>query len=67
MPTTPRSEIPYLTPLDPDCQWQDPNGPWNNPGPSAGPYYAKMEDGSTSPIIGIVCGSTRNYSSQPAR
>ena len=47
VPTTPRSEIPYLTPLDPDCQWQDPNGPWNNPGPSAGPYYAKMEDGST--------------------
>ena len=47
VPTTPRSEIPYLTPLDPDCQWQDLNGPWNNPGPSAGPYYAKMEDGST--------------------
>ena len=47
VPTTPRSEIPYLTPLDPDCQWQDPTGPWNNPGPSAGPYYAEMEDGST--------------------
>ena len=47
VPTTPRSEIPYLTPLDPDCQWQDSNGPWNNPGPNAGPYYANMEDGST--------------------
>ena len=47
VPTTPRSEIPYLTPLDPDCQWQDPTGPWNNPGPSAGPYYVEMEDGST--------------------
>ena len=47
VPTTPRSEIPYLTPLEPDCQWQDPNSPWKSPGPSAGPYYAEMEDGST--------------------
>ncbi|MAZ31317.1 MAG: hypothetical protein CMP57_04395 [Flavobacteriales bacterium] len=47
VPMTPRSEIPYLTPLDPDCQWQDPNGPWNNPGPSAGPFQVDMEDGSS--------------------
>ena len=41
------SQITYLTPLDPECQFQDPEGPWNNPGPSAGPFYAAMEDGST--------------------
>ncbi len=47
VPTTPRSEITYLTPLDPDCQWQDPTGPWNSPGPAAGPYTADLGDGST--------------------
>ena len=47
VPSTPRSEIPYVTPLDPDCQWQDPNGPWSSPGPAAGPFYADMGDGST--------------------
>ncbi|MGK0315179.1 MAG: hypothetical protein ACI86M_001407 [Saprospiraceae bacterium] len=47
VPSTPRSEITYLTPLDPDCQWQDPNGPWNSPGPSAGPFQADLGDGST--------------------
>ena len=47
VPTTPRSEIPYLTPLDPDCVWQDPNGPWNNPGPTAGPFTADLGDGTT--------------------
>jgi len=47
VPLNPRSEIPYLTPIEPDCQWQDPNGPWNNPGPVAGPYYADLGDGST--------------------
>ncbi|MBT3242209.1 MAG: T9SS type A sorting domain-containing protein [Bacteroidetes bacterium] len=47
VPSTPRSEISYLTPLDPDCQWQDPNGPWNNPGPEAGPFKAALGDGST--------------------
>ena len=47
VPVFPRSEIPYLTPLDPDCQWQDPNGPWSSPGPTAGPFYAEMEDGSS--------------------
>ena len=47
VPTNPRSEITYLTPLEPDCAWQDPNGPWNSPGPSAGPYTADLGDGST--------------------
>lgn len=47
VPVIPRPEITYLTPLDPDCQWQDPNGPWNSPGPSAGPFTAELGDGST--------------------
>ena len=47
VPRTPRSEITYLTPLDPECAWQDPNGPWNSPGPSAGPFTADLGDGST--------------------
>lgn len=47
VPTTSRTEITYLTPLDPDCQWQDPNGPWNSPGPVAGPFKAELGDGST--------------------
>ncbi len=47
LPTNPRSEITYLTPLDPDCQWQDPEGPWNSPGPTAGPFFAELGDGST--------------------
>jgi len=47
VPSTPRSENTYLTPLDPDCQWQDLNGPWNNPGPEAGPFKAELGDGST--------------------
>lgn len=47
VPTTPPSEIPYLTPLEPDCQWQDPNGPWNSPGPTAGPFTRDLGDGTT--------------------
>lgn len=47
VPSTPRTEITYLTPLEPDCQWQDSNGPWNSPGPTAGPFYADLEDGTT--------------------
>jgi hypothetical protein len=47
VPSTPRTEISYVTPLDPECQWQDPNGPWNSPGPSAGPFKADLGDGST--------------------
>ncbi|MDA9773828.1 MopE-related protein [Saprospiraceae bacterium] len=47
VPTTPRTEIPYLTPMEPDCAWQDPNGPWESPGPSAGPFTADLGDGST--------------------
>jgi len=47
VPTNPRPEIPYLTPREPDCQFQDPNGPWNNPGPTAGPFTADLGDGST--------------------
>jgi hypothetical protein len=47
VPTSPRPEITYLTPLEPDCHWQDPNGPWNSPGPSAGPFKVEMGDGTT--------------------
>ncbi len=47
VPTSPRTEITYLTPLDPECAWQDPDGPWNSPGPAAGPFYAELGDGST--------------------
>ena len=47
VPLTPRPEITYLTPLEPDCAWQDPDGPWNSPGPSAGPFTADLGDGST--------------------
>lgn len=42
-----RPELTYLTPLEPDCEWQDPNGPWNSPGPVAGPFFAELGDGST--------------------
>jgi hypothetical protein len=47
VPKSPRPEITYLTPLEPDCQWQDPNGPWNSPGPIAGPFKADLGDGTT--------------------
>lgn len=47
VPLSPRPEIPYLTPLDPECHWQDPNGPWNSPGPTAGPFKADLGDGTT--------------------
>ncbi|MEM1219429.1 MAG: T9SS type A sorting domain-containing protein [Bacteroidota bacterium] len=44
---TPRPDhISYLTPMEPDCHWQDPLGPWNSPGPSAGPFTAQLGDGS---------------------
>lgn len=46
VPLSPPSQIPYLTPFEPDCQWQDPNGPWHNPGPVAGPFYTDVGDGS---------------------
>ena len=47
VPQQTRPEITYLTPLDPDCHWQDPNGPWRKPGPSAGPFTTDLGDGST--------------------
>ena len=47
VPVIPRPEITYLTPMEPDCQWQDPNGAWNSPGPTAGPFTTDMGDGST--------------------
>jgi len=47
VPTTPRSEITYLTPKEPDCHLQDPLSPWNSPGPTAGPFTADLGDGST--------------------
>ena len=47
VPTSPRPELPYLTPMEKDCHWQDPNGPWKNPGPVAGPFKADLGDGTT--------------------
>lgn len=47
IPRSPRPETTYLTPKESDCQWQDPDGPWNNPGPAAGPFTAELGDGST--------------------
>ncbi len=47
VPLSDRPELTYLTPLEPDCAWQDPNGPWNSPGPVAGPFFAELQDGST--------------------
>ena len=47
VPASSRPEITYLTPLEPDCQWQDPDGPWNSPGPTAGPFTADLGDGTT--------------------
>ncbi|MDX1409098.1 MAG: sialate O-acetylesterase, partial [Saprospiraceae bacterium] len=47
VPRTPRPEITYLTPLEPDCAWQDPDGPWKSPGPAAGPFTTDLGDGST--------------------
>jgi hypothetical protein len=46
-PSAPRPEVPYLTPMDPDCSYQNPNSPWNKPGPVAGPFKAALGDGST--------------------
>ncbi len=41
------NNIPYLTPLDPENhKYNDPDNPWRNPGPSAGPFYAFLGDGS---------------------
>ena len=47
VPRSPRPEIAYLTPMEPDCDWQDPNGPWKSPGPTAGPFKAELGDGTT--------------------
>ena len=47
VPLADRPEITYLTPLDPECHWQDPTGPWNMPGPAAGPFKSELQDGST--------------------
>ena len=44
--TTPRSELTYLTPKESDCHLQDPQSPWNAPGPVAGPYTVSIGDGS---------------------
>ena len=37
VPTSPRPETTYLTRLESDCAFQDPNGPWNSPGPGRRP------------------------------
>lgn len=39
--------LPYLTPLETDCPWYDPEGVWLNPGPISGPFHVDLEDGST--------------------
>lgn len=47
VPFSPRNDhLPYLTPMEPDCHWRDPNGPWTNPGPAAGPFTVDLADGS---------------------
>jgi hypothetical protein len=43
----PRPELTYLSPKEPDCHIQDPNSPWNSPGPVAGPFKQELGDGST--------------------
>ena len=40
-------DIPYLSPMEPDCHLQDPQSPWRSPGPSAGPFTVQLGDGST--------------------
>lgn len=41
------NNIPYLTPLDPENhKYDDPDNPWRSPGPTAGPFYALLGDGS---------------------
>ena len=47
VPTSPSAMVAYLTPLDPACQYQNPNSPWHKPGPAAGPFKAELGDGST--------------------
>jgi hypothetical protein len=47
VPSYPRPDLAYLTPMEADCHWQDPNGPWKSPGPSAGPFTADLGDGTT--------------------
>lgn len=39
--TTPRNTMPYVTPID------DPESCWRKPGPKAGPFKARLGDGST--------------------
>lgn len=43
---TQRPEITYVTPKEADCHIQDPQSPWNSPGPSAGPFTVSLGDGS---------------------
>jgi len=40
------SPLPYLSPIEEDCPWHDPNGPWMNPGPVVGPFQVEIADGS---------------------
>jgi Carbohydrate esterase, sialic acid-specific acetylesterase/SdrD B-like domain/Secretion system C-terminal sorting domain len=47
VPSYPRPDLTYLTPMEADCHWQDPNGPWKSPGPSAGPFTVDLGDGTT--------------------
>ena len=47
VPRSIRNESTYLTPMEPDCQWQDPNSAWRSPGPAAGPFKVDIGDGST--------------------
>ncbi|MBK7096360.1 MAG: hypothetical protein IPH57_15405 [Saprospiraceae bacterium] len=76
VPVSPRTEIAYLTPLDPDCHWQDPNGPWKNPGPTAGPFKADLGDGTTvtyywyrfvRPTCHHPCKSSGRYTYQTSK
>ncbi len=48
-PITPRNELAYITPLEPDCHLFGTSNPWNTPGPAgpaAGPFTVSVSDGT---------------------
>ncbi len=43
---TPREDLSYITPLEPDSELYGTETPWNSPGPVAGPYTVAIGDGT---------------------
>ncbi len=41
-----RSEVTYLTPMEEDCHAFGTENSWNTPGPSSGPFFVTLSDGS---------------------